>query len=164
MTGSSSSRLVEFLGMEVWYVGSLACFLQNLTTNGTSLILSFKSGPRLYYNPAPVDCILKFKFIIRDYYDLIYSSCIIMYNRYCILPTLRRHYFIVTYLRSYWFSCFYVLQDKSIQQLCDMLPAPTCRLLNLCLDDNRRITSASLSQLFQVLPRRASKREPHPDM
>ncbi len=35
------------VGVDVWYVGSLAGFLQNLTTNGSSVILSFKSGPLL---------------------------------------------------------------------------------------------------------------------
>ncbi|CAK9115891.1 unnamed protein product [Durusdinium trenchii] len=46
-----------------------------------------------------------------------------------------------------------LLNDKSIQQLCEALPSPSCRLVSLRLDDNRRITSSGLSGLFDLLPR-----------
>ncbi|CAE7342507.1 NLRP1 [Symbiodinium natans] len=46
-----------------------------------------------------------------------------------------------------------LLNDKSIQQLCEILGAPGCRLVELDLSDNRRLSSASLKTLFAKLPR-----------
>ncbi|CAJ1425105.1 unnamed protein product [Effrenium voratum] len=45
------------------------------------------------------------------------------------------------------------LNDKSIWQLCEVLTAQSCRLQELCLNDNRRLSSKSLTELFKLLPR-----------
>ncbi|OLQ13489.1 NACHT, LRR and PYD domains-containing protein 1 [Symbiodinium microadriaticum] len=49
-----------------------------------------------------------------------------------------------------------LLNDKSVQQLCEIVGAPGCRLLDLNLSGNSRLTSSSLATLFAKLPRSGS--------
>ncbi|CAE7571596.1 NLRP1, partial [Symbiodinium sp. CCMP2456] len=51
-----------------------------------------------------------------------------------------------------------LLNDKSIQQLCEIVGAPGCRLLDLNLSGNSRLTSSSLATLFAKLPRSPIRR------
>eukprot|EP00439_Symbiodinium_sp_Y106_P028315 s3873_g3.t1 len=46
-----------------------------------------------------------------------------------------------------------LLNDKSIQQLCEIVGAPGCRLVDLNLSGNSRLTSSALATLFSKLAR-----------